>query len=138
MTNLAVAPAPVSPEIASSPRGSFWARVGRAYWRAFSTKIATVWIFLIVLISVFVPFIANGMPFTANFNGHREFPLFKDLTRVDWAWLTFAAGAVVYGVIHWRLGKKGFEARRTFPSPKKCRPASHLRRCSDFDIRGTS
>lgn len=112
MTEAAVMGAPVDAEIAAPPRGSYWTLVGRAYWRFFSAKIASLWILLIALISVLVPFIANEAPFTAIINGQREFPLFKDLTRVDWAWFVSAGGAVVYALIHWRIGRRALEPEK--------------------------
>ena len=44
---------------------------------------------MILILTVFVPFVANKAPYTAVIDGQREWPLLKDLTRVDWVWLVW-------------------------------------------------
>jgi peptide/nickel transport system permease protein len=79
-------------------RQAYWAIVGRAYWRSILARIATCWTILILLLTVFVPFIASEVPYVATINGKREFPLFRDLTAVDLIWLVWGA-AVVAGLV---------------------------------------
>jgi peptide/nickel transport system permease protein len=88
---------------------TFWSVVWRAYWRSVNSRIATAWVLLIVVLTVLVPFIANESPYTAVINGKREWPLVKDLTRVDWVWLIWGAALVAYGIGHRRAGKIGGE-----------------------------
>jgi peptide/nickel transport system permease protein len=77
---------------------TYWAIVGRAYWRSLQSRVATVWVVFILFLTVFVPFVANKAPYTAVINGQREYPLFRDLTRVDVIWLVWGA-AVIAGTI---------------------------------------
>ncbi|HVS71595.1 MAG TPA: ABC transporter permease [Phycisphaerae bacterium] len=98
-------------------RQTFWAVVGRAYWRGLLNRIATGWVVLILLLTVVVPFLANDAPYTAVMKHFpvdaagnplppvwvREWPLFRDLTRVDWIWLAWGGVAVGYGLLRWTL-----------------------------------
>lgn len=87
-------------------RQTYWAVVGRAYWRSALSRLATFWSLLIVALSAFVPFIANDAPITAVIHGKREWPLFRDMTRVDWIWLTWFGAAILFYIIYKRTGKK--------------------------------
>lgn len=97
---------------------TYWTVVGRAYWRGLQSKTATAWAILIIVLTIFVPFIANEAPFTAIIHGKREFPLFHDLTRVDWIWLVWGAAIVAsvfaYRYVVWRVGEiEMIRVRRT-------------------------
>src|SRR4051812_50095822 len=93
---------PPAPAAGNDQRQMFWAVVGRAYWRSISTRIATGWVLLIIALTVLVPFIANQQPYTAVINGHREWPLFNDLSRVDLVWLVWGAAVVAAWFGFWR------------------------------------
>ncbi|MGN6371044.1 MAG: ABC transporter permease [Phycisphaerae bacterium] len=87
-------------------RQTYWAVVGRAYWRSALSRLATFWSLLIVALSAFVPFIANDAPITAIIHGKREWPLFRDLTTVDLVWLSWFFAGLLFLFVHWRTGKK--------------------------------
>ena len=115
-------PGPVDPRLspqspfvrASEASQTYWSVVGRAFWRGLMSRVGTYWVLVIILLTIFVPFLANGAPYTATIAGRREYPLFRDLTRVDWIWLLWGAAGVAYLVAHRRIGKK----KR---SPRCCR-----------------
>jgi peptide/nickel transport system permease protein len=99
-------------------RQTFWAVAGRVFWRSALNRIATFWVLLIVLLTVLVPFIANEAPYTAilphtDIDGNtvwaREWPLFKDLTRVDWVWLVWGIAALAYAIAHIRAARRARE-----------------------------
>jgi peptide/nickel transport system permease protein len=98
----------VAEGVASGPSESktFLAVVGRAYWRHVRNRLATVWIGCIIFLTVFVPFIANEAPYAAVIDGRREWPLFRDLTRVDWIWLVWGLALVA-----WFVGQRLFKRR---------------------------
>jgi peptide/nickel transport system permease protein len=106
---------PRSPEpSARAGRQTFWAVVGRAYWRSMMNRVATLWVLAIVALTVLVPFIASEAPYTAVL-AHvtkegatvwaREWPLFRDLTRVDWVWVVWGVAAVAYWALHRRADR---------------------------------
>ena len=103
MTELqpSIGPTAGDPQERSRLRKTFWAVVGRAYWRGKLNRVATGFVLFIILLTVFVPFLANTAPYSAVISGHREFPLFRDLTRVDWIWLLWGFLATVYSVFYW-------------------------------------
>jgi len=90
---------------ASLLRQSYWAIVARAYRRRFLNCLALGWILLIILLTVAVPFLANEAPYTAIIGGHREFPLFHNLTRIDLIWLLWGAAAALYIFNFQRIGR---------------------------------
>ncbi len=87
-------------------RQTYWAVVGRAYWRSKLSRIATVWTLLAVLLSAVVPFVANDAPVTAIIHGHREWPLLRNLSRVDLIWLAWASATVVFWFVFRWTGKR--------------------------------
>jgi peptide/nickel transport system permease protein len=87
-------------------RQTYWAIVGRAYWRSLQCRLATSWAVLILFLTVFVPFIANEAPYTAVIDGQREYPLFHDLTRVDLIWLVWGAAVLGGAVVLWRTRRR--------------------------------
>jgi peptide/nickel transport system permease protein len=100
--------APPAPESRAEDarRQTYWAVVGRAYWRSVLSRIATAWTIAIILLSAFVPFVANQAPITAVIDGKREFPLFRDLTRVDCIWLLWVGAALIFLWAFRRTGKR--------------------------------
>jgi len=78
---------------------TFWSMVWRIYRSRLINRIALMWLFLIIVIAVIIPFIANDAPYTVFINGHREFPLFRNLTRIDLIILIFAAAAATFAVV---------------------------------------
>ena len=107
MTDLQSTPTLVPPIVpVNEPRApSFWAVVGRAFRSRLLNMVATSWVILIIVIAVTVPFIANGSPYTVVIDGHREFPLFRNLTRIDWIVLASGIAAFIYVIAHWRIDK---------------------------------
>jgi|SRR5271170_2352637 len=81
-------------------------------FRSLLVKVCTGYLILLCLIAVFVPFIANGVPYTMVISGApgqpavRVFPLFRDLASVDLILLVVAAGLAVYMVIHFWTRKE--------------------------------
>ncbi len=91
---------------------SYWQVVGAAYFRRFINRLALYFIIGIVVLSVFVPFIANGRPYTVVIDGKRAFPLFASLTKADLIILVVAAAVVVYAIFHWRARRYDEPTRR--------------------------
>ncbi len=89
----------VSAPAIEAPARSFWQIVRSAYFSRVLHWIATVYVALLALVAVFVPFIANGRPYVATVDGVRRYPLFKSLTVVDLIILAFAGAFLVYGLI---------------------------------------
>src|SRR5690242_18053803 len=90
---------PPPPAVEANPLDesrTYWSIVRRAYWRGLQTRLATLWVILILFLTVFVPFIANPAPYTLIVNGHREFPLIRDLTRVDLIWLVWCLAIISF------------------------------------------
>jgi peptide/nickel transport system permease protein len=77
---------------------SYWQVVRRAYFRRILNTTAVVYVVLVGLIAIFVPFIANGRPYVAVVDGVQRYPLFKALTRVDLIILVIAGAAALYGL----------------------------------------
>jgi peptide/nickel transport system permease protein len=87
-------------------RQTYWAVVGRAYWRSWLSRIATVWTIGVIVLSAAIPFLANQAPLTVIIQGRREWPLFRDLTQVDFIWLVWVAAGVAYLIVHRWVGKR--------------------------------
>ena len=90
-------------------RQTYWAVVGRAYWRSWLSRIATAWSLLIVVVSAFVPFIANAAPVTVIIDGKREWPLFRNLAVGDLVWLVWFTAGILFLLAYRRTGKKILE-----------------------------
>jgi peptide/nickel transport system permease protein len=86
-----------SDQIVTAPQ-TFWTRVGTRVFGPHLVKLCTAYILLICFLAVFVPFIANGKPFTcimpasAGHAAFRAYPLFRDLTSVSLILLIVTAG----------------------------------------------
>ncbi len=104
MTENAIAEA--IPDYALSRSRAYWPTVWRQFRRGVLHRIATGWILILIVLAVIVPFLANGAPFSAVIDGQQRFPLFRDLTRVDWIVLVCGLAGLLYGCMHWWLGKK--------------------------------
>ena len=106
----AVMEPPPSPQIAEDPRRqTYWAIVGRSYWRSVISRIATVWAVAVMLLAALVPFVANAAPITAIIDGKREWPLFRDLTAVDLIWLVWLFATIVFLIASRILTKRFLE-----------------------------
>jgi peptide/nickel transport system permease protein len=101
--------AQMAEQLRRADRQSFWSIVGRAYWRSTLARLATAWVGVTLLLTIFVPFLANESPYTAIINGQREYPLFRNLTRVDWIWLVWGAALAFYAGVHWKTGQSSVE-----------------------------
>ena len=100
---------PDADAVLTQRRQSYWSVVGRSYWRKTATRLATWWALSVIFLTVCVPFIANDAPFTAVIKGQREFPLFRNLTWVDWIWFAWGTAASLFGIVFWRTGKLRIE-----------------------------
>ena len=86
---------------------SYWQWVLARVLRPTLVKLAAGYVVLLLALAVFVPFLANSHPFTIVLAAHagrpavREFPLWRDLTNVDWAWLIGGTALLVYALLHW-------------------------------------
>jgi peptide/nickel transport system permease protein len=88
---------------------SYWAVVGRAYWRSSLTRLASAWAILLLFLTIFVPFLANDAPYTVLIAGRRYFPLFRNLSREDLIWLVAAAAGLGCLWVYVRTGKRKLE-----------------------------
>src|SRR5262249_48630929 len=93
---------------ADTLRNTYWAKVSRVFWRSIFARIAVVWIILIFLLTIFAPLSASSAPSTAEIRDasgvwHREYPLFRDLTRVDLIWLVWGFAIALYAFLHWLI-----------------------------------
>jgi peptide/nickel transport system permease protein len=92
--------------IANRPERTFAQQVVARGFRPLLVKLSIGYILLICMVALFVPFIANGEPYTMVIPGGsgqpavRVFPLFRDLTSVDLILVVVAAGLAGYMVIH--------------------------------------
>ncbi len=61
-------------------------------------RIGMLWIFLLVIVSTFSPFIANSHPIYMVVDGQASSPLLRHLDPIDWVWLAgfFMAVVVVF------------------------------------------
>jgi peptide/nickel transport system permease protein len=84
---------PVLAEAAMARSRAYWPTVWRQFRRSILNRVARWWVLLLIILAVVVPFLANGAPYTATFDGRREYPLFRNLTRVDL--ILLLAGAVL-------------------------------------------
>lgn len=108
--------------VAEAPSRSFWEVAIAAYKRRVMNRVAFFWIVFLLLLAVFVPFLANGQPYTIELkrtiNGSetwlREWPLFAQLTALDLILLIVFAFAVAYYFIFKHLGRKHAEREKRF------------------------
>ncbi len=101
---------PATPALEPRTEGvSFWQVAGRAFSRRWLNLIACGHIACIALLAVFVPFIANGHPYTIVYPtkaGHvRHWPLFATLSALDLCLLVIFAGAVAFAFFYRRFGR---------------------------------
>jgi peptide/nickel transport system permease protein len=87
-------------------RQTYWAVVGRAYWRSTLSRIATAWTVMVIVLSALVPFVSNQAPITAVIDGKREWPMLRDLSRVDWIWLMWVGAGIIFLWACRRTGKR--------------------------------
>lgn len=97
-----------APDRLVGPARSWWQIVMGRVLTPLLVRFAAVYILLVALTAVFVPFLANSRPYTIVINAHggrpamREFPLFRSLTRLDLILLALFAAAFLYSLVHWR------------------------------------
>ncbi len=93
--------ATVTMDHSTAPPQSFWMRVGTRVFGPYLVKVCTAYIMLICFLAVFVPFIANGKPYTCVMPArhgqaaYRAYPLFRDLTSVSLILLVVTAGLML-------------------------------------------
>jgi len=86
-------------------------------FRPLLVKVCTGYLVLLCLIAIFVPFIANGVPYTMVIPGSsgqpavRMFPLFRDLASVDLILLVVAGAFLIYLIAHFCTRKEKALAR---------------------------
>jgi peptide/nickel transport system permease protein len=99
------------PELSAqdSARQSYWAVVGRAYWRSLQTRSATAWAIVLLFLTIFMPFLANDAPYTTLIGGQRQYPLFRNLTREDLIWLVAGAAGVAFFWFFRKTRRKNLE-----------------------------
>ena len=102
-----------------APARTFWARAAAVYRSRALNRIAIMWVLALIVLAIIVPFIANSAPYTcliADDDGvlHRQFPLFRNLVRVDLILLVAAFAAVLAYVIYRLIERRGgdIEVRR--------------------------
>lgn len=114
----ALADAGEAPRAGPVESNAFASIAWRALKRRLSVRLAMGWIGFLIMLAVFVPFVANSRPFTiriaeatqTTYNAagepvealvpaHREFPLFATLDKVDMILLTAFAGLVAALVV---------------------------------------
>lgn len=100
---------PVATEENFGKSRTFWSRVGAVYRSRLLNRFALYWVFLLICLAVFVPFIANASPYTCIINGKRHFPLFRNLTAIDLILLVAAAAITACYVAFKGIEKRGGE-----------------------------
>lgn len=98
---------------------TYWGVVIGAFRSRVVNRIALSWILLLVVITVLVPFIANGQPLTIVLRNPppgmrgtgpvRVWPLLATLSNIDLAVLVFAVLALVYAFLWRRARRRGGE-----------------------------
>ena len=88
---------------------SFWQVVQTTFRRRWSNLISVGYIAVLAMLAVFVPFLANSHPLTMLHQTEsgwvREWPLFANLSRLDWSLLVAAGALLKYAVLHRWLAK---------------------------------
>jgi len=98
------------PQLAlDTERRTYWGMVWRVYGSRRLNWRATSWAILLIFIAVFVRSIASSHPYTVIIDGQREWPLFSNLTRVDWIVLSWGFIAATYVYFFRRIGKRNVE-----------------------------
>ncbi|MCP5464587.1 MAG: ABC transporter permease [Deltaproteobacteria bacterium] len=59
-------------------RKSFYKLVLARFWREYTSRAATVFVFVVVLLAVLAPFLANNKPYVYNHEGKKIFPVLED------------------------------------------------------------
>ncbi len=89
---------------------TYWQSVRRRLFKPLLVRFSAAYIIILALLAVFVPFIANGDPYTIVIKAHgktpahREYPLFRTLTSIDLIVLAVFACLCCYLVLAWRAG----------------------------------
>ncbi|MGC8541088.1 MAG: ABC transporter permease [Phycisphaerae bacterium] len=102
MTDLTLSP--MDQPALSAPR-PYWGWVAARLFRPLLVRLCAAYLAVLVLIALLVPLIANGQPYTcvvpatAGHAAMREYPLFRDLSSVDWILLVVAAALGAQGVV---------------------------------------
>lgn len=69
-------------------RQSYSARLLRKTLKSWGARLGLVWIFLLAVVAVFAPFIANSVPLLAYEQGQWQSPVLSNLTAGDYVWLS--------------------------------------------------
>ena len=117
---------PIDQPLLYAPR-PYWGWVAARLFRPLLVRMCTAYLVMLVLIALFVPLIANGQPYTcvipatAGHAAARDYPLFRDLSSIDWILLAVAAALAAQGIV-------------IFASRRLARPQRMMRRRISFAI----
>ena len=117
---------PIDQPLLYAPR-PYWGWVAARLFRPLLVRMCTAYLVMLVLIALFVPLIANGQPYTcvipatAGHAAARDYPLFRDLSSIDWILLAVAAALATQGIV-------------IFASRRLARPQRMMRRRISFAI----
>jgi peptide/nickel transport system permease protein len=92
-------------DAAEAKARAYWPVIWRRFSRSLLNRLARGWVLALVVLAVIVPFLANSSPFTVVIGGSRQFPLFRDLTRIDLILLLNGAALLVLFLIRHRLSE---------------------------------
>lgn len=84
-------PAPDSGVLTATPPRTYWGIVRRQFLKNRAAVLGLCIVIALMLVAVFVPFLANGLPYAISTQGVTRYPLFRGLTRED---LTLLAAAL--------------------------------------------
>jgi len=87
-------------------RESFTRRIWRKTWQDHGAKLGFIWIGLLVLTSVFAPFLANSMPLIMSKNGVISLPVLRHLTVEDVIILSMFVLLLGGALMPWSAGRR--------------------------------
>ncbi len=102
MTDLTLSP--MNQPVLPAPR-PYWGWVAARLFRPLLVRLCAAYLAVLVLIALLVPLMANGQPYTcivpatASHAAMRDYPLFRDLSSVDWILLVVAGALAVQVVV---------------------------------------
>lgn len=102
MTDLTLSP--MNQPVLPAPR-PYWGWVAARLFRPLLVRLCAAYLAVLVLIALLVPLMANGQPYTcivpatASHAAMRDYPLFRDLSSVDWILLVVAGALAAQAVV---------------------------------------